>query len=105
MVRGRKILGIGSFSDYFQAAMRLADYEELEDNEGWCGTIPGFDGLWAAGATEEECRIELRSTLEDWVLFSLHRQLPIPNADGIDLNLSSEENVEDQLDYTPPVRI
>ena len=98
-------MGIGSFSDYFEAAMRLADYEELVYNEGWCGTIPGFDGLWGAGATEEECRIELRSTLEDWVLFSLHRQLPVPSAGGLDLNLSSEENVEDQLDYTPPVRI
>lgn len=82
---------MGSFSEYFDAAMLLAAYEEMEENEGWFGTIPGFDGLWASGSNEEECRKELRSTLEDWVLFSLHRHMPVPAVQGIDLNLQPSE--------------
>ena len=82
---------MGSFSEYFDAAMRFAAYEEMEENEGSFGTIPGFDGLWASGPDEETCRKELRSTLEDWVLFSLQRQMPVPAIHGIDLNFRPSE--------------
>ena len=82
---------MGSFSEYFDAAMQFAAYEEMEENEGWFGTIPGFDGLWARGPDEDACRKELRSTLEDWVLFSLQRQMPVPSLHGIDLNVRPSE--------------
>ena len=39
----------------------------------------------AEGASEDECRTELASALEDWVLFSLRRQRPVPTVEGIDL--------------------
>lgn len=69
---------------YLRAAMRGAKYELLEEG-GWYGTIPGFDGVWADAVSLDECRDELEEVLEEWLLFSLSRQLPIPIVDGIDL--------------------
>lgn len=75
-------------TDYIQAALRRAAYEILPDNEQppYYGHIPDLQGVWANEATLEACREELRSALEDWLLFSLRRGLPIPVIDGIDLN-------------------
>lgn len=62
-----------------------ARYELLENGEGFYGSIPGFEGVWANAQTLEACREELQSALDDWLEFSLSRQLPIPCIDGIDL--------------------
>ncbi len=72
---------------YLEAAMAQAGYEHLPDGSWW-GRIQGFKGLWANGPTEQDCRSELRSALEDWVLFSLNRQIPVPILDGIDLTVT-----------------
>lgn len=82
---------MGTLSEYFEAAMPLAEYEEMEDNEGWFGTIPACKGLWASAPTQAECKVELRSALEDLVLFSLQKQIPVPALRGIDLNLQPSE--------------
>lgn len=66
-----------------KAAMRRAKYELLEDGR-YYGSIPGFEGVWADGQTLEECRGELEEVVEEWLLFRLSRQLPIPTVDGID---------------------
>ena len=71
-------------TDYLAASMRRAEYEQLPDGTWW-GRIPGFKGLWAEGPSQDDCRLELASALEDWVLFSLRRQRPVPIVDGIDL--------------------
>jgi len=71
-------------SKYLRAAMRGAKYELLEG--GLCyGSIPGFEGVWADAPSLEECRDELAEVLEEWLLFRLSRQLPVPVAGGIDL--------------------
>jgi predicted RNase H-like HicB family nuclease len=44
---------------YVQAAMRRAHYEILEEEKPYFGTIPGFEDVWAVGATPEGCREEL----------------------------------------------
>ncbi len=64
--------------EYIQAAMDRARYEILPDDGSYYGRIPGFKGLWANAATLEECRRELQSTLEDWLLLgiSLGHKLP-----------------------------
>jgi predicted RNase H-like HicB family nuclease len=72
-------------SEYIAAAMRRAHYELMEDDEGFFGTIPSFEGVWGQAATLEECREELQSTLEGWLLLSLSRQMEIPVVEGIDL--------------------
>ncbi|HET6568449.1 MAG TPA: type II toxin-antitoxin system HicB family antitoxin [Rhodothermales bacterium] len=71
---------------YIEAAMRHATYEILEDGEGYYGEIPGIQGVWANAETLEACRDELQSTLEDWILFRLHRGREIPVLYGLNLN-------------------
>jgi predicted RNase H-like HicB family nuclease len=58
-------------SEYIEAAMRRAEYEILEEHGGFYGHIPGFVGVWAGEKTLEECRNELKSVLEDWLLVKL----------------------------------
>lgn len=70
---------------YIAAALKRAHYEILENNEGFFATIPDLPGLWAQAATLEECREELQSSLEGWLLLSLSRHMEIPVLDGIDL--------------------
>ena len=71
-------------SKYIRAAMRGAKYELLEEG-GFYGSIPNFEGVWADGNSFEEYWGELEEVLEEWLLFRLSRQLPVPIADGIDL--------------------
>jgi predicted RNase H-like HicB family nuclease len=73
--------------EYLKAAMRKAHYEFLDEHEGFCGEIPGFDGIVAQASTLEECRDELASVLEDWLLFRISRRLPIPSVDGMTLEI------------------
>ncbi len=72
--------------EYIKAAMKKARYEILEDHTFY-GEIPGFQGIYANESTLEDCRDELASVLEDWLLFSLTRQLPLPVVDGIKLEV------------------
>ena len=74
-------------SDYLRAAMRRAHYELLDPDEGFYGEIPGFQGLYAQAPLLENCREELSSTLEDWILFRVSRHLPIPIVDGLSLEI------------------
>ena len=82
-------------TEYFDAAMRKAHYEIMEDDEGFWGEIPGFDGLWAAAPTLEECREELFSTLQDWILLgvALHHELPV--VDGLNIRVGQLSEVSD----------
>jgi predicted RNase H-like HicB family nuclease len=76
---------------YIQAAMRHAHYEILEDNEGFYGEIPSFQGVWANETTLEVCREELQSALEDWIVVGLCLGHTLPIVDGLDLNVVTEE--------------
>ncbi len=75
-------------TEYIQHAMRLAHYELME-NGRFFGTIPGCKGLYAEGKTLEQCREELQSTLEDWLLLGLQLGHNLPVLDGINLNRSN----------------
>jgi predicted RNase H-like HicB family nuclease len=74
-------------TEYLRSAMAKAHYELLGEGEGFCGEIPGFNGLLAQAETLEACREELASTLEDWLLFRISKRLPIPVLDGLDLTI------------------
>jgi len=67
--------------------MSCAHYEILEDNAGYYGEIPGFQGVWANEQTLEACREELQSTLEDWILFRVAQKLALPVVDGLELSV------------------
>ena len=63
---------------YIQTALDLAHYEIIEDEEPFYGDVPSLAGVWATGKTLEECRRNLAEAIEDWVLFSIARGLPVP---------------------------
>ena len=75
-------------TSYIRAAMRQAKYEILRDDGRYYGEIPGFQGVYANAELLEECRDELESTLEDWILFRVSRNLPLPAAGGIKLEVA-----------------
>jgi predicted RNase H-like HicB family nuclease len=72
-------------TQYIKAAMYEAHYELME-NGRFFGSIPSCQGCWAEGATLEECRDELESTLEDWILLGVQFGHKLPVVAGIDLN-------------------
>jgi predicted RNase H-like HicB family nuclease len=72
---------------YLQGAVRRARYEVIEDDGTFYGAIPGLDGVWGNAPAMEACRQELESVLQEWLLFRLSRQLPIPPLDGIELTV------------------
>jgi len=72
---------------YIQAAMARAKYEILEDDGTFYGSIPGIKGVWANASTLEACRAELEEVLEDWLLLSIADHSPIPEIDGIRLEV------------------
>ncbi len=76
----------GIFTEYFAAAMKRANYEMLEDDGTYFGSIRGFRGVWANAETLEVCRNELLEVLEGWVLLGLKKSDRLPVVDGISLN-------------------
>ena len=71
--------------EYIQAALRHATYEILQDDGSYYGEISECNGVYANSKTLEGCREELREVLEEWVLFRVHKNLPLPLIDNIEL--------------------
>jgi predicted RNase H-like HicB family nuclease len=44
-----------------------AEYKKL-DNGTWYAEVPDFKGVWANAQTVEDCRRELISVLEEWLI-------------------------------------
>ena len=65
---------------YLRAAMHRAKYEILADDGTFYGEIPGFEGVYSNGSTLEICRDELEEVVEEWILFRVSRNLPLPLA-------------------------
>jgi len=72
-------------TEYIQRALEHAHYEIIDDDEPFYGEIPDLPGVWATGKTLEDCRRNLASALEDWLLFSLMQGHPIPPIDGLEI--------------------
>jgi predicted RNase H-like HicB family nuclease len=64
--------------DYIRAAMREAKYEILSDDNTFYGEIPNFAGVYANADALEACREELEEVLEEWILFRISQNLPLP---------------------------
>lgn len=65
--------------DYISTYVRKAKYERIDGEKRVYAAIKELQGVWATGKTKEECRKNLESTLEGWIIFRLRRNLPIPN--------------------------
>ncbi len=72
---------------YMEAALRHARYEILADDGSFYGEIAVCNGVYANASTLEECREQLAEVLEEWILFRVHRNLPLPVVDGIELTI------------------
>ena len=72
-------------SRYLESALRRARYEILEEDSRFYGEIPDCPGVYAVADTLEGCREELTEVLEEWVLFRVSRNVPLPILDGIEL--------------------
>ena len=72
---------------HMQAAMRCAKYELLANVGTFYGEIPVYNGAYASAPTLEACREELAEVLEEWVIFRVHKNLPLPSIDGIKLGI------------------
>ena len=75
---------------YIDAAMRIAQYKILPDDGSYYGEIPGLQGVWANADTLEECRDELQSGLEDWLMFKLELGHAIPGVNGVSLSMKEQ---------------
>lgn len=64
--------------EYLAAALERAHYEIIEDEEPFYGEVPELAGVWATGSTLEECRRNLGSAVEDWLLLGIRRGDTIP---------------------------
>ena len=72
---------------YIHAALRHAKYEILTDDGSFYGEITVCNGVCANAATLEECREQLAEVLEEWILFRVHKNLPLPVVEGIELTI------------------
>ncbi|MGQ9553585.1 MAG: type II toxin-antitoxin system HicB family antitoxin [Anaerolineae bacterium] len=52
-----------------------------------CALLPALPGLWGTGKSLAECRRNLAAALEDWVVFSLARGMPLPEVGGVRIDL------------------
>jgi predicted RNase H-like HicB family nuclease len=59
-----------TLSRYEKAVVEAARFDRLKDGS-WYAEIPGFNGVWANGDTEDACREELREVLKEWLALKL----------------------------------
>ncbi len=74
-----------ALSEYITEAIATSEIEQLEDNS-YVGRIPSCKGVIAFGDTLSDCEMELRSTLEDWILVGLKLGHTLPIIAEINLN-------------------
>jgi len=63
--------------DFLISNLNKADYEMIDDGKRFYGEIKSLRGVWAVGKTLEECRQNLLSTIEGWLIVRLRKNLPI----------------------------
>ena len=73
--------------EYCQKAIERADYKKLDDGT-WFAEIPDFRGVWGNGQTVEDCRKELITVLEEWIILKLRDGDPIPEVDGLKIQIT-----------------
>lgn len=73
--------------DYIEAALHHARYEILPEDGKYYGEIPECNGVYAHAHTLEDCRDELQEVLEEWILFRVHKNLSLPEINGIKLSI------------------
>jgi predicted RNase H-like HicB family nuclease len=65
--------------DFIDTFLSQAQYEMIDGGKRFYAEIKALRGVWATGRTLEECRTNLLSTLEGWLVFRLRNRLPVPH--------------------------
>ena len=72
--------------EYCQKAIENAQYKKLNDGT-WFAEIPGFQGVWANGYSVEQCRNELITVLEEWLLLKVRDGDSVPDVAGLKVEI------------------
>jgi predicted RNase H-like HicB family nuclease len=64
-------------SEYVQTALKLGEYDTLEDGS-YVATVEGLQGVIAIGDSIEECRRDLIEVIEIWIALRLKLGDSIP---------------------------
>jgi predicted RNase H-like HicB family nuclease len=64
--------------DFINTFLSQARYEMIDGGERFYSEIPALRGVWATGKNLEECRTNLLSALEGWLIFRLRNKLAVP---------------------------
>lgn len=75
---------------YIKKAMEHAAYEILNDDHSFYGEIHECPGVYANAKTLEKCRSELEEVLEEWILFRIYKNLPVPKVDDAEIKIKKE---------------
>ena len=73
--------------EYCQKAIEKAEYKKL-DGGTWYAEVPGFRGVWANAKTVEDCRKELISVLEEWIVLKLRDGDVVPEVAGLSVQIT-----------------
>jgi predicted RNase H-like HicB family nuclease len=63
--------------DYLTTNLNKANYELIDGGKRFYAEVKGLRGVWAIGKTLEECRLNLMTTIEGWLILRSKRNLPI----------------------------
>lgn len=70
---------------YARVAVTHAVVEEMEEGE-YFAEVFGLTGVWGSGPSAGEARVDLESSIVEWVILRRRSGLHIPPMDGWDLN-------------------
>ena len=65
--------------NFINTSLSGARYEIIDSGKHFYGEIKSLRGVWATGATLEECRSNLLEVLEGWLILRLRNKLPVPH--------------------------
>ncbi|HXK39048.1 MAG TPA: type II toxin-antitoxin system HicB family antitoxin [Candidatus Paceibacterota bacterium] len=63
--------------DFIHRFLSQAQYEMIDGGKRFYAEIKSLRGVWATGRTLEECRANLLSALEGWLIFRLRNHLVV----------------------------
>ena len=64
--------------NFIKKFLAEAKYEMIDGGKYFYAEIKSLRGVWAKGKTLEECRENLLSSLEGWLVFRLRNRLSVP---------------------------
>ena len=65
--------------NFISSNIAKAKYNIIDDGRRFYAEVPTLRGVWAVGKNLEECRENLISSLEGWLILRLRKGLSIPN--------------------------